>query len=62
MPGQARFELYFFGALLAFCIASGVYFAFHRSRNRTPFPIVLLCVATLCAFAGTLRAWRKSVR
>ena len=59
---QTRFDLYFFGMLLLFCVGSGVYFAFHLSWNRTPDPIVLLSVATISAIAGTLRAWRKSVR
>jgi hypothetical protein len=62
MTGETRFELYLFSALFVLCIGSGVYFAFHLSWNRTPFPIALLGVATLCAAAGTFRAWRKSAR
>ena len=62
MTGETRFELYNFSVLLVLCIGSGVYFAFHLSWNRTPVPIALLCAATISAGAGTLRAWRKSVR
>jgi hypothetical protein len=59
---QTRFKLYFYGALAILCIGTGVYFAFHLSRNlMSVLQCALLSVATVSAFAGTYRAWRKSL-